>query len=324
MSLENILGRFFSSQASKEELQQLDDWKNEAEDNIEALNEMNEIWEKSNDLKNYEKFDTNKAWLKVNSAIVSEELKLPSKSTSSSKTIIRRLLPYAASIAILISAFWAYNNMDNTPKLEEYSSSEKVLELNLADKSKIVLDKESSLTVQSDFKNKRTVKANGRVFFDVSSDPSRPFVVNTHHGSIKVVGTSFTVLTTQDKTEVFLLEGQINFTHENKLISLLPSDALVIENGELIKYRFDAKNINSWRSNRLVFKDVYVTEVFKSLEDHFLIDIVLDKKNVNSNCRISSTFDNLSLTDILSEIDILYDLNFELTESKLKIKKLSC
>jgi len=102
MSLENLLARIFGNNSTQEEKVLLDEWKNESEENLEALAEMEKIWEVSEDMKSYDQYDGDKAWRKLNSAIVIEELKSGSNSnTQSTSSIIRRILPIAASLLLL-------------------------------------------------------------------------------------------------------------------------------------------------------------------------------------------------------------------------------
>ena len=321
MNLDNIIARLLSSDATKEELQQIEEWTLESKENAEALREMKEIWDKTENMSNYKDFQTDKAWMKVNAQIVTEELKVPVKKTS----IVRRMLPLAASLVLLIACVFAFKFMtstDSTP--EQFSSLDTIKELTLEDRSSLTLDKNSKLTILSDFEKERLMRVDGRSYFEVATDKKRPFIVKTHHGDIRVTGTKFTVDTKPNKTEIFLHEGSIQYTFNGRLIDLEASEAINIEKGELVKYRHVDQNIESWRSGKLVFADQRIENVFKSLSRHFNIQIDVTAVNVNIDCPLTSSFEDLTLVEILDELKVLFKLDYESHKGKMVIKNLSC
>lgn len=327
MSLENLLARIFGNNSTQEEKVLLDEWKNESEENLEALAEMEKIWEVSEDMKSYDQYDGDKAWRKLNSAIVIEELKSGSNSnTQSTSSIIRRILPIAASLLLLAAITVGVNHFVKSlsPELPSYTAEESIIkDVVLSDMTKVVLDKNSTLKVISDFKKSRTVSLSGKAFYHVKSDASNPFTIKTNHGDVTVVGTQFTLSTTPQKTELFLMEGRVNYDHNGRKIEMTSSEAIEIKNGELLKYRFDKTNSTSWYTNKLVFENTSIGDVLKTLEKHFEVEITTSD-SMNADCELSSTYQGASLDDILSDIGVLFDLQLERTADKIIIKKLSC
>lgn len=321
MDLDQIIARLLSSEATKEELQQLEEWTRESKENAEALNEMKEIWDKTENMSNYKDFQTDKAWMKVNAQIVNEELQMPAPKTP----IIRRLLPLAASLILLVACVFAFKFLSSgADKLEQFSAVESVKDLTLTDNSLLTLDKKSTLTILSDFEEERVMRIDGRSYFKVATDKKRPFIVKTHHGDIKVTGTQFTVDTKPSRTEVFLHEGSIQYNFNGRIFELEASDAIVIEKGELAKYRFLDQNIESWRSGKLVFADQPIDNVLKSISRHFDVEIEFESISVDLSCPLTTTFDKLTLTEILDELKVIFKLDYEHQKGKMIIKNLSC
>jgi len=322
MNLDNIIARLLSSDATKEELQQIENWTLESQENAEALKEMKEIWDKTENMSNYKDFQTDKAWMKVNAKIVNEELQVPVKKAS----IVRRMLPLAASLVLLIACIFAFKFMTSAERttLEQFSSIDTIKELTLQDKSSLTLDKNSSLTILSDFEEERLMRVDGRSYFEVATDKKRPFIVKTHHGDIRVTGTKFTVDTKPNKTEIFLHEGSIQYNFNSRLIDLEASEAISIEKGELVKYRHVDQNIESWKSGKLVFADQRLENVFKSLSRHFNVQIDVSAVDVDIDCPLTSSFEKLTLAEILDELKVLFKLDYESHKGKMIIKNLSC
>lgn len=325
MDLENLLARVFNDEASSEEKAQLELWKKEGEENINALKEMSAIWEGSNDLKGYQEFDENNAWKKINSTIVSEELMAPAEKNNFA--IVRRLMPLAASLLLLVAVglgIKTYLNSDLPSQPVSFVSETTKKDLILEDNSKILLDKKSTLTVLSDFGTERVVSLEGRAYYQVQSDITNPFTIKTSHGDVTVVGTEFTLNTTEKKTELFLYEGRVNYTHDGKTIELKPSEALIVENGEILKYRFNKQNGKSWVTDKLVFEGATVLEVFKTLERHYGIEISSNSKFIDASCTFSSAYTKASLKDILDEMSAFFSFDYVETDGQIVIKKLSC
>jgi transmembrane sensor len=82
--------------------------------------------------------------------------------------------------------------------------------MRLADGSKVTLDTDSELKVwRRRLGDRRLELVRGRAFFDVASDPSRPFVVRTDQGSVTALGTSFDVRKEPRGLKVTLVEGKV-------------------------------------------------------------------------------------------------------------------
>jgi len=322
MNLDNIFANFFNNQASKEELDQLETWKAESDENIEALNEMEHIWKLTDQMKEYKSFNKSKAFMKVNSKIVDVELaKEPKKSSS----ILRYLMPMAASLLLITAIVWGVQNfMGGEKRVTEYYSDVTVSDIKLEDHSSLSLDKDASVTLISDFENSREVKVNGRVFFDVSKDKERPFKVHTPQGIVTVLGTQFVVSSNDTETQVLLKEGEVRFDHNGKSIQLLPGNGLRSNAKGLTKFSFSPTNIDSWRTNTLSFENTQVNQLFNSLSQHFDLKLELSNHSIQTDCSLSSTFRNLSIEEILNEIKLIFDIKYTLKDGRLVIHSLSC
>jgi len=62
MNIDQIIAKVFSGKATQEELEALNTWKSEAQENIKAIKEMSDIDAALNDIDNYKEFDLDQAW----------------------------------------------------------------------------------------------------------------------------------------------------------------------------------------------------------------------------------------------------------------------
>lgn len=114
----------------------------------------------------------------------------------------------AAAAAVALGLWIA---QPTTQKTEVLSSSVAQLKaFTLSDGTRVELNAQTSLLVEHTGDERRVRLASGEAYFAVAKDPSRPFIVETPTGSVRVTGTVFSVRT--DKTselEVTVAEGSV-------------------------------------------------------------------------------------------------------------------
>ena len=81
--------------------------------------------------------------------------------------------------------------------------------ITLADKSTVELNASAKLRVDYKANERRLYLDDGEAFFDVQPDPTRPFIVETRFGSVRVVGTSFVVRIGPDGARTTVIHGTV-------------------------------------------------------------------------------------------------------------------
>ncbi len=82
--------------------------------------------------------------------------------------------------------------------------------LTLADGTRVELNAQTNLQIDLTARSRHVLLAAGEAFFTVSKDPSRPFIVETPAGSVRVTGTRFNVRAEAGAPfEVTVLEGSV-------------------------------------------------------------------------------------------------------------------
>jgi hypothetical protein len=157
-------------------------------------------------------------------------------------------------------------------------------EITLSDGTHIWINSGSQLSYPTKFKSdSREVFLSGEAFFDVKTNPDKPFYVITKDIRIKVLGTRFNVSSyTQDNTtQTVLVKGKISAA-KNKLFSknveLIPGERLVYNknNENLTKDRVDVSLYASWVNGYLIFRNVPISTVYKKIERYYNQTIVLE------------------------------------------------
>jgi ferric-dicitrate binding protein FerR (iron transport regulator) len=186
---------------------------------------------------------------------------------------------------------------------------------NLPDGSKVWLNGGSSLKCPLRFeKNKRNVFLRGEAYFEVQSNPGKPFVVKTDLMTLNATGTKFNIeaYKTDSVTAVTLVEGKVN-------VSLKSSSPTDLQPGERILYnnstskgsvtRTDPYKWYAWKDGLTIFRDDPLQYVFKRLSLVFNVNIILKDREL-ADAPYRATFEEESLDEILRLLELTAPIRF--------------
>lgn len=324
MSIDNILGKYFLGKEGKQELQQLEAWKEESANNLAELKLMQSIWDEAEALKDYNAFDVDKAMSNLDS-----KLGLSSKDNNTNTKVRNSPMRLVAIIGVLLfigAAFLYFMNQNQAADLEEYvfKAEELILKEQLPDGSKIMLQNGASLDYAGVTDQERRVVLEGNGYFEVISDLNKPFIVETVAGDVEVVGTKFQIKTVGDKIEVYVREGHVKYNYNNKQIDLYKGDIIRYEEESLIKHSLKESNYLSWVDGQLEFDNSSLDEVFKDIRRHFNVDVNVPAESKYTSCKITSNFSKQSLQQILEELKIIVGLEYHSQDQVIIIDGIKC
>lgn len=209
----------------------------------------------------------------------------------------RILLAIAAAIAIpLLAAVWLFRPAPSPTMMMAQTTAAETKVINLTDGTIITLNENSTLSYPETFAtNDRQVLLNGEAYFEVESDPSRPFEVLTEKASVKVLGTVFNVRTigTEDKIKVSVEEGKVQFS------STLIGKGVILTKGEEGTYdltkneitaaKVDNRNASAWKTKNLTYKNAPLKTVVADLAQHFKVKTTITNVAMQE-CRLTASF----------------------------------
>lgn len=163
-----------------------------------------------------------------------------------------------------------YNTL-TTPKGGQYK-------LVLEDGTKVWLNAASSITFPTAFiGNERKVVLQGEGYFEVASDVSRPFRIETEKGLVEALGTSLNVSTYADeaRSKTTLLEGKVLVHSGKKEAVLYPGQqARIGIAGEAIEVvNVDTETEIAWKNGQFVFKSATLQEIMRQLSRWYDIEV---------------------------------------------------
>ncbi len=267
-----ILYRFFEGKASYKEEEEVCNWTEASEKNMQEY------------LKERKYFDL----------LIVQNRKNRIQPTSSGNVFyLNNIIKYAAAIAIfIICGIQIYNHTKpDVSHLEMNTISVPVgqrVNILLSDGTNVWLNSGSKMKYPASFtKGKREITLNGEGYFEVTKDTKRPFVVQTDKYNIKVLGTKFNV-DAYDKTSFFsaaLMEGSIQISEKEE-----PSNSIVLHplekadqvDGKLVIEKIQNYDIYRWKEGLICFENTTFNDLMKEFEKTYDIQIINGNKNLDN------------------------------------------
>lgn len=202
----------------------------------------------------------------------------------------RRAAIGALAAGLVAVGFGIGTLLDGEPQPALLSQSEivtgagELTTVTLGDGSSIRLGPESRLRL-SENRNRRQAWLEGRAFFGVQADSSRPFTVHTEYGEARVLGTRFEVRTEEPDEEfrVLVVEGEVSVAAGGSEVSV--SDGQMsrsvrgaqpsTENVEDVFAELD------WLGDAMVLQDTPLDRAVREIERRYGVEIVVEDPSLS-------------------------------------------
>lgn len=320
-----ILVRVLSGEASRAEAAELQRWVEEDPANAEAMGALRALWEASGRLP--DRGDEEAIWRKV-----TERTNL-ARRTPAPVVPLRALrrravagpggwrsapLRIAAAIALLVGA--AALSGPTSGLVRERLVNRTVvtgkgeqMRLVLEDGSRVLLGVDSRLTYPRRFaEGAREIHLEGTGYFEVASDPSRPFSVHTPDAVMRVLGTKFSVrdYAGGEPVRVVVSEGKVAVRPAEvapddsaRIAILVGGQAADLPSPELpaVIAPVDTAQDLQWTRGVIAFKNAPVPQVLEELGRWYDVRIEVPDSALAAR-HLTISFDQEPLQTILHEI----------------------
>lgn len=197
------------------------------------------------------------------------------------------------------------------------SRSTQVQTVILSDGSTVTLRPNSELAYTKNQSNFVSVVLTGEAVFDVVSNPTRVFTVETENSRVVVTGTRFNVKTSDSESSVYLLEGSVTFesTDASNAVVLNPGQASAIRQDGIPSepFEFDEQSVIGWIQSRLMLNNRSLISVINELEAHF--DVVIQIPDSLANETLGGSVSLESLNQTLQDLGLVLGGEFQIIES---------
>ncbi len=273
-----------------------------SEQKLIMLETMKKQWSAIEGYTDNRKPDTSKAWNKLHARLEDDNL-IPAKATAGRNKLMPILLRVAAVVLVLIATavviFMSQKSETLPPaemvKLNTVNESNTLVKT-LTDGSVIYIAQNSMFSFPKEFETgSRNVGLNGEAFFDIASNPAKPFIIETDEAFIQVLGTAFNVKTQNGNGfELVVDRGKVKVTLKKD-----PSHSEFVTAGEkistvknsLVKTKQSPADANTWYRQRMHFKDESLLNIISVLNRNFNTTFVVGDKQTGDR-KLTVTFSN--------------------------------
>jgi len=241
---------------------------------------------------------------------VTTEHIVPRKTKITRRTFFYRIASVVLLLIGLGSGYLLIHNRETADEViyKEISAARgEIKEYTLKDGTHIILNSGSKLKIPSDYNEEnRSIEMIGEGFFDVTPDPSKPFIVKSGEAQVKVLGTSFNVKSyAEDNTiGVTVSTGKVlvNIPNMDLQLRVMPMEHLVVnkETNDLTKQALVENNYTRWIEGTLYFDKEPLSEVLKTINRKYDRNVILHCGNCNYI--ISGAHDNKNIEAVVDAI----------------------
>jgi ferric-dicitrate binding protein FerR (iron transport regulator) len=197
--------------------------------------------------------------------------------------------------------------------------------LTLPDQSKVWLNAASSLTYSASLNENgiRKVKLTGEAFFKVAKDKLHPFVVQTAHQEVEVLGTEFNINSYPDESAIAttLVEGSVKVRSDSRQRTIVPGEQLTNNGTDFKVAKVNLDNVVDWKDGEFNLDGLPFRVAMRKIARWYDIEVVYDGSvpdNIISGGWISR---DVKLSVILDGIERSKLVKFKLEGKKLYVSK---
>lgn len=194
-------------------------------------------------------------------------------------------------------------NTMSTPAAGQY-------QVTLPDGTKAWLNAMSSITYPTTFTGKtREVKIKGEVYFEVTSNKQKPFIVDIEgRSTVEVLGTSFNInaYDNEENIKTTLLEGSVKINANNQSAILKPGQQAVVDQTLSVNPNANIDQAIAWKKGLFSFNDTGIKSVMRQLERWYDVKVTYQgaapdislKGKMYRNVNLSAVIDFLQKTGV--------------------------
>ena len=319
----DIVRKYLNGRFSLNDKVAVDEFFENEQYSSELNNVLEEYWKKNSETQIENNKNLDPILDKINHRIL-----IQSKADPNKFRMLWQLYSRVAAILLLpllISSLYYYLKIEDKRQSATYVAVHSPYgartRFSLPDGSTGWLNGGSVISFPSQFGSKRMVTLNGEAYFDVAKNPDSPFIINAGAIKIKVLGTSFNVVSYDNDSisEVIVASGKVEVEADGQKNNqkLLPSDRLVLNrlSNSLTKSTVNVQNYTSWKTGKLIFLNDNLDEVIRKISRFYNVDFEV-KDNVNKKELFRAILEEESLEEVLRYMKLTMSVDYEIQERK--------
>ncbi|MBS1605280.1 MAG: FecR domain-containing protein [Bacteroidetes bacterium] len=295
-NIDDVLVKVVLGESTEEELRFVQVWRAESAANERYFQDFKRIWDESRHLAMKSEVDEEVAWGNFKERVREGQVV---------EMRPRKGYGWLVAAAILVIAVGGWFFFSSRPA--EYlavSSGGQVLLDTLPEGSVVTLNKQSSIRYIKGFAGAdRRVDMEGEAFFAVAQDKERPFVVHTNGMTITVLGTSFNVRNTGEKTEVIVEMGMVEVRKGAEVVRVRAHERVTVTGDEKpVKGENPDQLYDYYRTHVFECNGTPLSRLVEKLNEVYQVHVVIGNAGMR-NMPVTVSFEDESLDRILEIIN---------------------
>jgi transmembrane sensor len=329
----DIILRLLSGECTESEKKELLTWRNASNANSEYFEKIKYTWISSAQLRKDPAFDSETALNDLRAALTENHDQITSKDSVKpdfQRVFVQKVLKYAAIFILIFltggaSSVLLFKNLQKKTSVAlcyyeiPVGSKGKTV---LPDGTQVWLNAGSRLSYATDYDNQsRVVKLEGEGYFDVITNPEKPFVVKAKGLDIKAYGTAFNVKAYTEEKEVVttLVRGKVFITGKDKQNK---SFTVQMKPNQCITYLTDGQSQQSMQSVKEKRESTNTAKIaaYKITEESIapIVTINSVKTELYTSWKDKRwVIENAGLPDFIKELERRYNVIFSIHAEEL-------
>ena len=185
----------------------------------------------------------------------------------------------------------------------------------LGDGTRVYLNAQTELRFPESFASseQRLVYLSGEAYFEVTKNPSKPFVVQCKDYAVKVLGTSFNVNSYEgdETSKTTLATGKVEIDMDGKQTILNPGQQAIIKDGEVNVREVDVEVYTTWMYENFRFKSESIQEIMTKLSRWYTIDVFYMNEAVKNYHFTGYLPRYAKIADVLELLSLTTNIKFD-------------
>ena len=311
--LSQLIGRYASGTATREEVNELLNWYHAATINdvqwpVAGPGEKEEVYQRM-------------------------IVRLKKETTPGPAKIIRFPWVKIAAMLLIIAGAGlaiAYFSKPETPSYITISNPVGAIQkIRLPDSSYVWLNASTSLRYKKSFQENRELELDGEAFFEVTHDASHPFKIKADGVETTVLGTAFDIkaYASEKTTSVCVVNGRVQVADDQMPATILKASDVLIYDKQL--HTVSLSSVDSaikpaWTEGKFEFKGERFDLIAETLERWYGVHFIFSTPDMR-DCRYYASFDNISsLQNILTTMSGLNGMQYVIEKDTVTISGKGC
>lgn len=316
------LARLRAPDLGEQELEKFDGWLESSALNRSEFSAIEELWRISAELA------TDPAFADVLGRDVGTVGKVAPSAARWKSPIAIGIMSAAAACLVLV--FVSVNANSTAPAEMVYKTERgEQLRVTLTDGSRLLLDAQTQLIVSYTTDERRIALTEGRSFFEVSKDPSRPFYVSVNNTNVRAVGTSFSVGGEGGQVSVIVVEGQVEVSSKEPRYcystvgcseNLVAGEKGIVSAANEIEVSrpVDVDRDVSWRHGRIILDQMSIADAVAEFQRYVERDVVFADPEI-ADMKVSGVFETSDFDAFLSATSQYFGLALDYDGARVVI-----